>query len=70
MIEMSTLGHRLHEPGQTRRELPHTIPAAARHLADEHGIDDAADRAGLPPQEFAQLFSLDPGRAGNALDAG
>lgn len=70
VIEMSTLGYRLHEPGQIRRELPHTIPAAARQLADEHGIDNAADRAGLLPEEFAQLFLLDPGRAGYALDAG
>lgn len=60
MIEMSTLGYRTHEPGAIPRELPHAVPTAARRLVAEHGLDRAAEIAGLLPEEFARLL-LPPG---------
>ncbi|MEU7004165.1 XRE family transcriptional regulator [Nonomuraea sp. NPDC046570] len=61
MIEMSTLGYRTHEPGVIPRELPHAVPAAAQRLVAEHGLDRAAEIAGLLPEEFARLLLPHPG---------
>lgn len=70
IIEMSTLGYRTHEPGEIHREVPHAVPAAAQQLVHEHGLDRAAGLAGLLPEEFVLLFSLDPGPAGHVLEVG
>lgn len=64
MIEMSTLGYRTQEPGEIRRECPRTVTTAAERLVQAHGLDRAADLAGVLPEEFRLLFSLQAGHAG------
>ncbi|MFE0147847.1 ImmA/IrrE family metallo-endopeptidase [Nonomuraea sp. NPDC059007] len=61
MIEMSTLGYRTHEPGDIPRELPQTVPAAAQRLVAQHGLDRAAETAGLLAEEFTRLYAPQPG---------
>ncbi|TDD32899.1 ImmA/IrrE family metallo-endopeptidase [Actinomadura sp. KC06] len=68
VIEMSTLGYRKQEPGELHREVPHVITDTAQRLVDQHGLNRAADQAGLLPQEYALLFPPDPDSAGG--DAG
>jgi Zn-dependent peptidase ImmA (M78 family)/transcriptional regulator with XRE-family HTH domain len=69
MIEMSTLGYRLHEPGEILRECPQAVPAAACTLTRARGLDHAADLAGLLPEEFRALYLHDSGTAGASRDA-
>ncbi len=61
MIEMSTLGYRSQEPGEIPRELPQAVPAAAQRLIAQHGLDRAAEIAGLLAEEFTRLLLPHPG---------
>lgn len=62
MIEMSTLGYRVHEPGAIVRECPRTVPVVASRLTQALGINHAAASAGLLPEEFRALY-LSPSTA-------